>query len=302
MKKTYLGAVYIILAAVMWGFFPMFTRVLYANGITVMQVVAARAITAAIIYAVWGMLAGTFKGLKWRDYLFLAVYGIITLMGTYSFYSLAIRELSSAMASMLLYTAPAFVIIFNRIFYGDRITKIKLLALITAFVGCCLVVRVYDPSSLSLNIVGIAFGLASGITYSLLTVIGRKAYARGYTAMQNTIVPAAAVGIAMCFVTPPWTIPMLSPTVIACYLAVGVIGSVLPYFFYLKGLSTGIDGGAAILLANIEPVTATVFGCLLFSDPLEIWQILGIVIVLVGAVLPSWDGKIGKNGTKNETP
>ena len=291
MKKSYLGAVYIIIAALMWGAFPMFNRILYANGVTVLQAVSARALVAAVIYAAWGLAAGTFRGLKWRDFAFLFVYGIVSVLGTYTFYALAIRELSGAMASMLLYTAPAFVIIFNRIFYGDRITPVKLAALLISFAGCCLVVRVYDPASLSLNVLGIVYGLLSGISYSLLTVIGRKAYARGYTSLQNTFVPAIAVGLAMCAVTPPWTIPMTGSTVILCYLAIGIIGSVLPYFFYLKGLSTGIDGAAAILLANIEPVTATVLGYFIFSDLLEWPQVMGIVIVLVGSVLPSWSPK-----------
>ncbi|MBQ2709935.1 MAG: EamA family transporter, partial [Clostridia bacterium] len=287
MKKSTLGAVYIIIAALMWGAFPMFNRILYASGVTVLQAVSARAVIAAAIYAVWGFAAGTFRGLKWRDFAFLFVYGIVSVLGTYTFYALAIRELSGAMASMLLYTAPAFVIIFNRIFYGDRITPIKLAALLISFAGCCLVVRIYDPASLTLNFKGIVYGLLSGISYSLLTVIGRKAYARGYTSLQNTFVPAIAVGLAMCVITPPWTIPFTGGTVILCYLAIGIIGSVLPYFFYLKGLSTGIDGAAAILLANLEPVTATVLGYFIFSDLLEWPQILGIVVVLAGSVLPS---------------
>ncbi len=289
MKKSYIGAVYIIIAALMWGAFPIFSRVLYQNGVTVMQAVAARAIIAAIVYAAWGAIAGVYKGLGWRDYCFLAVYGLISVMGTYVFYSLAISKLSSAMSAILLYTAPAFVILFNRIFYHDPITPIKLTALVIEFAGCCLVVRIYDPSSLTLNGIGIIFGILAGISYSLLTVIGRKAYERGYTAMQNTFIPAIAVGLVMSAVTPPWTIPLTSGKVTLCFLAIGLIGSVLPYFFYLKGLSTGIDGGAAILLANIEPVTATVLGCIVFTDNLAPLQIFGIVIVLAGAILPSWD-------------
>lgn len=287
MRKSYLGAVYIIIAALFWGIFPVFNRILYANGVTVMQAVAARAIIAAVVYAVWGIAAGTFKGLHWRDFAFLAVYGLVSVLGTYTFYALAIRELSGAMASMLLYTAPAFVILFSRIFYKDPITPLKLTALLVSFAGCCLVVRVYDPASLSLNVTGIVFGLLSGICYSLLTVIGKKAYARGYTSLQNTFVPAMAVGLAMCLISPPWTIPMTGTPVILCYLGVGILGSVLPYFFYLKGLSTGIDGGAAILLANLEPVTATVLGYFIFSDLLEWPQIIGIVVVLAVSVLPS---------------
>lgn len=292
MKKTHLGAVYIIIAALLWGAFPMFNRILYAGGVTVMQSVAARALVAGIVYAVWGIFTGVYKGLKWRDFAFLAVYGLASVMGTYIFYAFAIRELSGAMASMLLYTAPTFVILFNRIFYKDPITPVKLTALIVSFLGCCLVVRIYDPASISLNVLGILYGLLSGISYSLLTVIGRKAYARGYSSMQNTFIPAIFVALAVSAIQPPWSLPLTDGKVILCFLAIGILGSVLPYFFYLKGLSTGIDGGAAILLANLEPVTATVLGFAIFSDVLEWPQIVGIVVVLTASVLPSWEGKL----------
>ncbi|MBQ8509201.1 MAG: EamA family transporter [Clostridia bacterium] len=288
MNKKYLGIFYILLAGVLWGFFPIFSNVLYANGITVMQAVSARAGFAALIYLVWGVCAGTYKGLKWRDYGFFAFYGVCSILGTYIFYSLSIKYLSTAMAAILLYTAPAFVIVFNRIFYGDKITPIKIVALITTIAGSFLVVRAYDVGALVVNLPGILFGLGSGIAYSLLTVIGRAAIRRGYTAKQNTFVPAMAAGLVMTVAVPQWTLPFPSATVVLCYLAVAVIGSVLPYFFYQKGLATGIDGGVASLLANVEPVTATIFGCILLHDAIEVWQIIGILVVLAGAMLPEF--------------
>ena len=302
MKKTGSGAVYIISAAVLWGFFPVFTRMLYAEGISVADAVAARAIVAALTYLIWGLLGGVFKGLKGKDYLFLAFYGVCSVLGTYLFYALAIKYLSAAMAAMLLYTAPAFVILFDRLLYGEPITRVKLIALAAAFIGSCLVVRIYDLESLVLNWQGIVLGLLAGISYSMLTVIGRKAIGRGYTPLQNTFVPSISVGLIFCVAVPPWTIAMPSAKVALCYLAVGIIGSVLPYFFYLKGLSSGIGGAAASILANVEPVAATLFGMIFFADTLELWQILGMAIVLFGAAIPSLsDRYAGKIRPGNQT-
>ncbi len=284
--KKHLGAVYVLIAGVMWGVFPMFTRLLYADGVSVKHAVASRAILAGAVYLVWGLFAGAFKGMKAKDWLFYLFYGVASSGSTYLFYALAIRYLSSAMAAMLLYTAPAFVILFCRVLYGDPITKVKLAALIATFAGSALVVRVYDLPSLKVSALGILFGLLSGVCYSMLTVIGRKAVERGGGTLRNSIVPAVCVGVIYGIAVPPWTIPVESARMVGCYLAVAVIGSVLPYFFYQKGLSTGMDGGTASLLAYAEPVTAAVLGCVCFGDLLEIWQIIGVVIVLIGAALP----------------
>lgn len=291
MKKSGSGAVYIVSAAILWGLFPVFTRILYSEGISVTDAVAARALVAGAIYLVWGLIGGVFRGLKPRDYLFLAFYGLCSVFGTYLFYALAIKYLSAAMAAMLLYTAPAFVILFDRIFYGEPITRVKLTALAAAFAGSCLVVRVYDPSSLVLNLKGIALGLLAGISYSMLTVVGRKAIKLGYTPLQNTFVPSISVALIFLVAAPPWTIEIPSAKAALCYLAVGIIGSVLPYFFYLKGLSSGISGASASILANVEPVAATLFGMIFFADRLEPLQIVGMAIVLIGAAIPSLPNK-----------
>lgn len=276
---------YIIGAAVLWGLFPVFTRIIYAEGITVMQAVAARAAVAGLIYLVIGFVKGCFSGLGGRDLVFLSLYGFASLLGTYVFYSLSIKYLSAAMAAMLLYTAPAFVIVFDRIIWKEKVTPPKLIALAAVFFGSCLVVRAYDVESLVVNTAGIIFGLLSGISYSMLTVIGRAAVKRGYSATRNTVVPAVAVGVLAGAAIPVCGLPLDSTTVILCYLALGVVGSVLPYFLYQKGLASGIDGSAASILANIEPVTATMFGVLIFADTLEAAQIVGIVVVLGGAAV-----------------
>ena len=296
MKNRLSGMPYIIGAAALWGLFPVFTRILYSEGITVAQAVAARAATAGIIYLVIGWVKGCFSGLGRRDFVFLSLYGFASLLGTYVFYSLSIKYLSAAMAAMLLYTAPAFVIIFDRIIWKDKLTPPKLIALAAAFFGSCLVVRVYDIDSLVVNTAGIIFGLLSGISYSMLTVIGCAAVKRGYSATQNTVVPAVAVGILAGAAIPVCGLPMSSAVIVLCYLGLGIVGSVLPYFLYQKGLASGIDGSAASILANIEPVTATIFGVLIFADSLEAAQVAGMAIVLGGAAIGTLaQGKAGAN-------
>lgn len=55
---------------------------------------------------------------------------------------------SLAVAAILLYTAPTFVVILSAILWKDKITKRKLLALVLAFLGCCFVAGILNgPAS-----------------------------------------------------------------------------------------------------------------------------------------------------------
>lgn len=285
LKQQKKGIFYIVLAASLWGFFPSINRILYQNGISVLAATGARAFVAGAVYLIWGLIKGTFRGIKLRDLPFFAFYGIAAILSTYVFYALAIQRLSSAMAAILLYTAPAFVILFSRLFYKEPITKVKAAALCLTFCGSFLVVRGYDIASLRVNGLGILFGILSGIGYAMLTVIGRKGLQK-YNPTVNTFLPTILTAVIFLGIVPPWTISVPNGTVALCFLGVGIIGSVLPYFFYLKGLGEGLDGGNASILANIEPLVATICGVLFFRDALEIWQVIGICVTLYGAVLP----------------
>lgn len=291
MGKRSLGILCILLAALCWGFLPLLTRSLSALGISPAASATMRALVAAVILVILGCAKkDSLRFSSSKMLIYMAVMGIFTTAGMYLFYMSAVDLLSTAMASMLLYTAPAFVILLSRIFYKEPITGKKLLCLILTLAGSALVVRIYDPTSLFVNAAGIALGLASGVCYSLVTVMGRKALLYCSSTAVATWPVISGTLILVC-ITPPWQIDMSSPVLIVLYLLLGLIGSVLPLLLYNKGLALGVEGGQAGILATIEPVVATLTGVVAFGDVLEGLQIAGIASVLAGAALISFRKK-----------
>lgn len=284
MKKSY-GLIYVLFGASLWGTLPVFSRLAYAAGSTAVTAAAMRAYLAAILSLAWLWAHRAKCQLAWRDVPFYLMYGATGIGGTFLFYMMAIERISTAMAVILLYTGPAFVILISRLAYGEPITRAKALALACTLAGSSLVVRAYDPLALSADWTGILIGLASGLCYSMTTVVGRLA--------RHKNPPSVNAGLMLAFgavvflpIKPPWQIPLPTPTLWLNYLALAILGSVLAYALYLKGLSTGLDGGIASLAATIEPVLATLFGALVFKDLLEPLQILGVAVVLTGILLP----------------
>ncbi|MBQ9942563.1 MAG: EamA family transporter [Christensenellaceae bacterium] len=286
------GTLLVSLAAAFWGLLPLFTRVIYAGGGDPFSVASMRALTGGLAFLVIGLFKGSFRGVSAKRWLIYAAMGIFASGGMYIFYPLSIAHVSTAVAAVLLYTAPAFVIIFSRIFYKEPITRGKAIALAMTFAGCALVVRIYDISSLVVSGLGILFGLLSGITYSLVTVIGRKALGEG-DPLQASVLPAMFTLLMFQFIRPVWSIDLSSAGVDLCYLALGLLCGATPMLLYLSGMK-GIEGGKASLIATLEPVVATLVGAFVLGDRLEWLQVVGMVIVLGGTYIPTFFEKTKK--------
>ena len=281
------GAIYVTIAAVSWGIFPCFNRVLAHSGIPPLISTAARAMIAAVIYIVYGLTKKSFRSFSYKCIPFYLFYGLIAVVGTTYLYAQAQVTLnSSAMSAVLLYTAPAFVIIFNRILYKESVTKVKLISLFMTFFGCFLVSGGYDLSNLKVNSTGLIIGLLSGLSYSMLTVIGKTAVKK-YHPDLNSFMPTIMAAIVFMCMVPPWTVPIPDTFVLIMYLLLSLTGTVIPYVFYAKGLSTGMDGGRAILIANVEPVVASILGLIVFGDDMNIFQFTGICLTISGAIIAS---------------
>ncbi|MDD3920154.1 MAG: EamA family transporter [Eubacteriales bacterium] len=289
-KNAKTGTLYVLLGAALWGTLPMFSRYVYGLGSDPVTAAAMRAYLAAGVFFIWFLIDGTFKTVKLRELPFYLLYGLTGVGGTFLLYMMAVQRLSTAMAAMLLYTGPSFVVILSRIFYKEPITPVKLAALCCTFLGCFFVVGGYNLQSV--NLPGVLIGLASGLAYSTVTVLGRKAK-QLHDARTNAGLMIMLGSLLFLFLRPPWGIAVPSAELWFGYAGLAVFGSVLAYTFYLKGLDTGLDGGIASITATAEPVIATLLGVILLGDALEWPQILGILIVLFGVALPLLTRKRG---------
>lgn len=282
--KKYKGYILIFISAVLWGTLPIFSSLSYKLGSNGITSGAMRAYLAAVIFIIWLAADGSFKKLKREELPFYVFYGIVAGGGTFVCYMVAIEYLSVAMAAVLLYTAPAFVVIFDRLLYKVPLTWYKLAAVIGCFAGSFLVVKGYEIGTLDASAKGIAIGLCSGISYSMTSVLGKKAKTM-HDGKTNSGLMVIFGTLPFFFLKSPFQITISSSELMLLYVGLAVVGTVIPYFLYLKGIDTGIDIGAASIIATVEPIVGTLLGVLVLGETLELAQIFGIVIMVAGIVL-----------------
>ena len=77
-------------------------------------------------------------------------------------------------------------------------------------------------------------------------------------------------------------------TLICKTILLVLIVTLFPYLFYTKGLS-GVENGTASVLASVEPVVATLAGVVVYKETLNLWNVIGIGMVLFSIVLINVD-------------
>ena len=183
------------------------------------------------------------------------------------------------------YTAPTFVVILSALLWKDRITKRKLAALVLAFLGCCFVAGILN-GALTLTPEGLLLGIGSGLFYSSYTIFGRFAL-KHYQPFTVTFYTFLIAGIGSLFMTSPGDLSTTfhSPMGILLSLGLMVVGTVIPYLLYTKGLSDLGDSGKASILASVEPVVASLVGIAAFGEPMTLGVVLGLVCILASVYI-----------------
>ena len=190
-------------------------------------------------------------------------------------------ELSTA--SILLYTAPVFVMVMSRALFGDRIGVKGAVALALCFAGVVLVSGVGGDISFT----GFIYGICAGIGYALFSIFSRCALNRGYHSITINFYACAVAAVgAMCFTGPalPARLLFSSGAALLLCLGLGVLDCFLPYLLYTYAL-TGLPNGRASIMATVEPVMATLLSVFLYGETLTPLALCGIVLVLGAIVL-----------------
>ncbi len=286
------GTLLILAAACLWGTAGVFVRGLSAEGLSNMQIVFCRAIITTIIMC--GVCFCKDKALfrvKWRDIPLFAASGILSVvLFNYCYYKT--MELSTlSVASVLLYTAPIFVMLMAIPLFGEKLSLRKCSAVLMAFFGCFFVSGVLGDSA-SFGTSAIVYGLFTGFGYSLYTIFGNVLIKKDYSSFTITLYSFlfAALGSVLLSLFSEG-IPLYNVSGRAILFAVGmaVFNTVLPYIFYTSGLRL-VEVSRAPIIATLEPVTATLIG-MLYGEAIDLYGVLGIVLVLGSVFILRLEGK-----------
>lgn len=280
------SSLFILGAAILWGCIGVFVNTLTAQGFNNGDMVLTRVTFACLGMAVYLLLfdRSGFK-IRLKDIWCFIGTGLISLymFNICYFYSIQLNG-SLGVAAVLLYTAPAFVLIFSVFLFKEKLTRTKIISLILMMTGCVLVSGVIGDASYSLP--GILLGLGSGLGYALYSIFGRYALNRGYRSSTITFYTFAFSILGSLITSDPVRmikLLTLSPYNMFFGAGLGIICCVMPYVLYTKGLEK-TENSIASIIATAEPMVASIIGIAFYSEKPSIATVIGIVIMITGII------------------
>ena len=140
-----------------------------------------------------------------------------------------------------------------------------------------------------LTMTGLLIGLGAGLGYGLYSILGTVALRKysPYTVTAYTFLLASAGAWLICrpadMLSKFAAADDLTSLLLFCCLT-ALVTAVIPFLAYTLGLRT-VEASRAGILATVEPMVATLFGILVFSEPLTVFSGTGILLILAAVIL-----------------
>lgn len=291
-RKEILAVFLVVLSATMWGCIGIFVRQLNMIGFDFRQQTVLKCLLAAgLLFLFILMKDRSLLRVRPKDIPWFLVNGACSLYVCFTAYSMATTLLPLSMAVVLLYTAPAFVMLLSVIFFKERFTVRKGLCLVLCIGG---IVLVSDLTGRTLNfpLKGLGIGLGAGIGYGLYSIISGVILRKGYHPFTNVLysfLVAGLVGCLKCDVFGTLRLAFSSGEALR-WVFMSVLITCFPYILYTTALRY-IKPSKAAILASLEPVVATLMGVLLYKEILTLSGFIGITLVFSGLVISNFPEK-----------
>lgn len=206
-----------------------------------------------------------------------AIFGLGMNLLTFYF---AVQTGNASMATILQYLAPLFIVAGNVLFKRQMPLRSDVIAFVLALVGVFLCLTRGEFDHLSISFISLLWGLGSGLTAALYVVLPQQAVAKnpplvvlGWGSM--------IAGVIFNFYHPFWiNTPHITPVLVSSVATVIFFGTILPFGMLLHASKFAPSDVVSIMDA-VQPITTSILSVIFFSLHLNVYEIVGIIIVLL---------------------
>ena len=222
------------------------------------------------------------------------ILGLLGVAVSNYFYYVAIQKTSVAIAIILQYTAPVWVLLYVVARRQQKLTVQKVAAVAVAIAGIALTIGIVGAPSVSplrLDTYGLIAAMLASFSFAFYNVGGHRILARHdrWRVLTWTLVSASAFWL---LINPPWKVAAAQYTAaqwgfLFVFSMISVLGSFSLYFLGLQYL----EPTRAIIASCLEPVFSILLAAILLGEGVHPIQALGIVLVLSAIVIVQLPGR-----------
>lgn len=289
-KNRKFGIILIVLGASFWGIGGTVSQYLFQNQqINVNWFVTTRLIIGGILLLGSQVLVRRPIFTIWKevnDRKQLLIFSVLGMLLVQYSYMISISIGNAAVATLLQYLAPVFIIIYLVLTKRQRFMRIDATAIVLTVIGTYLLLTNGSIQNLSVPAGAVVWGLISGISLAFYTLYVSNLLQK----FPSIVVVGWAMliaGIIMNFIHPIWAVDISTwgtPTYLGLFFTI-IFGTAIAFWFFIKSLEY-LLAKETILIGTLEPLTAVISSVLWLKLSLGIGQLIGgLMIILLVLVL-----------------
>lgn len=215
------------------------------------------------------------------------VYGAVAYSISFVSYSVAVSRIPVGVATVLMFMSPIWVAILGVVMFREKLEKRKILTIAVCFFGAVLVANLIGAGDIQLDGIGIFAGIVNGIGVALQILLPKffaKDYDRDTLLVYGFLGAALVLAFGMDFTAVSSHIAA-TPTfnLIWDLFGIGILCTMVANVACVKSTQY-VEATTTSILSALEVVVGTIVGFLVFHEHLTALQLLGAVIIVVGAI------------------
>lgn len=213
-----------------------------------------------------------------KDYYYLGIMGIIlALHWTAFFQSIQLSTVAIGLLTFAIF--PVFVTFLEPYFFKEEFEISNIIVALITFAGVALVIPKFSWSNQMTQ--GVIWGLVSGLTYAILSMLNRK-YVQDY---PSSLIAFYEQGIGLVVLIPfLFTYePVFILQDILLLALLGVVFTGIAHTLFIKGLKH-IRTQVAGIISSLEPVYGILLAVFLIGEIPSPKEIIGGLIILTAAL------------------
>lgn len=271
-----------IAQAVLYATMGIFGKLLYACGLTAQLVMIMR-FGCTVLFL--GLFIAFFHGRKFLSHQPAVYVQSIFFFVSAWLYFLSVERMNAGLATVIFYTFPAVVAIMNVIAFHERLTWRVIVALALSLTGIVFISGVLTPEGLSIDPLGILYGIVACIAFAAYSVLVQKT-ARTESSFTATF-SISLVCLVASLVLFNGEIGGLAgiglyEIVLGCALA--ILSTILPIVLFIYAIGR-IGATKASIVSIAETPSSLLLAFIILGETIDVLQALGSLLVIASIVV-----------------
>jgi drug/metabolite transporter (DMT)-like permease len=278
MNRT-VGILLVLLSGASFGALGIFGRVAYESGANTPTVLFLRFTSA-------GLVLGAVMAVRRMPLPRGRVLGGLVLLGALGYvgqslaYFTALKHASAGLTALLLYLFPALVALLAVVVDGERLTRVRAVAIVLALGGTAMTIDLNGGASPK----GIVFGVLSALVYAVYVFTSSRVVGpAGPLASSTVILGSAGAVYGVLMLAQGVELPQ-TPGGWMALGALSLLSTVVAVLTFFAGMER-VGPVVTSLLSTVEPLVAVLLGAFVLSERLSVLQGVGGLLILAAVLL-----------------